>query len=73
MISQTPGTDSSSDELVLEPPRPVTTVTHEQAASTIKLDPETGDVLAKVSEDPARSKDLWVWQTRLANPENRGD
>jgi uncharacterized protein YaaN involved in tellurite resistance len=41
MISQTPGTDSSSDELVLEPPRPVTTVTHEQAASTIKLDPET--------------------------------
>jgi uncharacterized protein YaaN involved in tellurite resistance len=40
MISQTPGTESS-DELVLEPPRPVTTVTHEQAASTIRVDPET--------------------------------
>src|SRR5215211_837783 len=40
MISQTPGTEPS-DELVLEPPRPVTTVTHEQAASTIRVDPET--------------------------------
>lgn len=40
MITQPPGTNSS-DELVLEPPRPVSAVTHEQAASTIKLDPET--------------------------------
>lgn len=35
--------------------------------------PRLSEVLAKVSEDPARSKDLWVWQTRLANPESRGD
>jgi eukaryotic-like serine/threonine-protein kinase len=32
--------------------------------------PRLSEVLAKVSQDPARSKDLWVWQTRLANPEN---
>jgi eukaryotic-like serine/threonine-protein kinase len=31
--------------------------------------PRLSEVLAKVSQDPARSKDLWVWQTRLANPE----
>lgn len=35
--------------------------------------PRLSDVLAKVSEDPARSKDLWVWQTRLANPVPSGD
>ncbi|HET9939993.1 MAG TPA: serine/threonine-protein kinase [Candidatus Eisenbacteria bacterium] len=35
--------------------------------------PRLSDVLAKVSQDPARSRDLWVWQTRLANPESRGD
>jgi hypothetical protein len=35
--------------------------------------PRLSEVLAKVSEDPARSKDLWVWQTRLANPESQGD
>ena len=35
--------------------------------------PRLSEVLAKVSEDPARSKDLWVWQTRLANPETHGD
>ena len=35
--------------------------------------PRLSEVLAKVSADPARSKDLWVWQTRLANPESRGD
>lgn len=40
MITQPPGT-GSNDELVLEPPRPVAAVTQEQAASTIKLDPET--------------------------------
>jgi serine/threonine protein kinase len=34
--------------------------------------PRLSEVLAKVSEDPARSKDLWVWQTRLANPEKSG-
>jgi eukaryotic-like serine/threonine-protein kinase len=35
--------------------------------------PRLSEVLAKVSQDPARSKDLWVWQTRLANPENSVD
>ena len=33
--------------------------------------PRLSEVLAKVSQDPARSKDLWVWQTRLANPETQ--
>ena len=35
--------------------------------------PRLSEVLAKVSEDPKRSKDLWVWQTRLANPESDRD
>jgi hypothetical protein len=35
--------------------------------------PRLSEVLAKVSEDPKRSKDLWVWQTRLANPESGRD
>jgi len=35
--------------------------------------PRLSEVLAKVSQDPARAKDLWVWQTRLANPEKPVD
>ena len=31
--------------------------------------PRLSEVLAKISTDPARTRDLWVWQTRLANPE----
>jgi hypothetical protein len=30
--------------------------------------PRLSEVLRK-SPDPARAKDLWAWQTRLANPE----
>lgn len=42
MMTHTPGTESN-DELVLEPPRPVSAVTPKQAASTIRLDPETSE------------------------------
>jgi uncharacterized protein YaaN involved in tellurite resistance len=36
-----PEADSGTDELVLEPPKPVTSVTTDQAASTIKVDEAT--------------------------------
>src|SRR6266852_4846991 len=36
-----PGTDPTNDELVLEPPRPVSTVTQQQAASSIRIDEAT--------------------------------
>src|SRR3954469_14775384 len=42
MTTHTPGTESN-DELVLEPPRPVSAVTQQQAASTIRLDPDTAE------------------------------
>ncbi len=41
MTSGTPATEPTNDELVLEPPRPVSTVTQEQAASTIRVDDAT--------------------------------
>ncbi len=41
MTSPTPGTDSTADELVLEPPAPVPTVTPAQATSAARVDPAT--------------------------------
>jgi uncharacterized protein YaaN involved in tellurite resistance len=41
MTSPMPGTESTSDELVLEPPAAVPTVTQAQAASAMRVDPAT--------------------------------
>src|SRR5688500_10573359 len=41
MTSPMPGTDSTADELVLEPPAPVPTVTPAQATSAMRIDPAT--------------------------------
>src|SRR5207249_4629284 len=41
MTSGISGTESTNDELVLEPPRPVSAVTQEQAASAIRVDDAT--------------------------------
>lgn len=41
MTSPMPGTDSTADELVLEPPAPVQTVTPAQATSAVRIDPAT--------------------------------
>jgi uncharacterized protein YaaN involved in tellurite resistance len=41
MTTDAPRTDPTTDELVLEPPAPVPTVTREQAASTIRIDEAT--------------------------------
>ena len=38
MTSPMPGTESTSDELVLEPPAAVPTVTQAQAASAMRVD-----------------------------------
>jgi uncharacterized protein YaaN involved in tellurite resistance len=38
--------DNTSDELVLEPPKPVTSVTPEQAAGTVRVDDETAARIA---------------------------
>lgn len=43
MITNVPGTEPTTDELVLEPPRPVPPVTHEQATSTMRIDQATAD------------------------------
>jgi uncharacterized protein YaaN involved in tellurite resistance len=40
-MTTVPETGATSDELVLEPPRPIPTITPQQAASTIKVDAET--------------------------------
>ncbi|HZO30240.1 MAG TPA: toxic anion resistance protein [Chloroflexota bacterium] len=39
MTSPMPGTDSTADELVLEPPAPVAAVTPAQATSAVRIDP----------------------------------
>src|SRR4051812_1688225 len=50
MTSGMPGTEATDDELVLEPPAPVSAVTQQQAASTIKIDEATaGRIQAAVS------------------------
>jgi uncharacterized protein YaaN involved in tellurite resistance len=41
MTSGMAGTESASDELVLEPPAPVSAVTPQQAASTMRIDQDT--------------------------------
>ncbi len=41
MTTQMPEAEAANDELVLEPPRPVQTVTQEQAASTVRVDEAT--------------------------------
>src|SRR5215207_6917072 len=41
MMTREPGTEPAGDELVLEPPSPVPSVAHEQAAGTIRIDPDT--------------------------------
>jgi uncharacterized protein YaaN involved in tellurite resistance len=41
MTSPVPGTESTADELVLEPPAPVPTVTQAQAASAMRIDQAT--------------------------------
>ena len=41
MSVRMPGTEPTSDELVLEPPAPVQSVTPEQAASAVRIDPAT--------------------------------
>ena len=46
MTSPMPGTDSTADELVLEPPAPVSTVTPAQAASAVRIDPATANQIA---------------------------
>src|SRR4051812_27878353 len=43
MTSPVPGTESTADELVLEPPAPVSTVTPAQAASAIRIDAATAN------------------------------
>ena len=46
MTTHLPGTDSTSDELVLEPPAPVAPVTQEQAAGTVRVDEATANRVA---------------------------
>jgi uncharacterized protein YaaN involved in tellurite resistance len=41
MMTRELGTEPTGDELVLEPPSPVPSVTPEQAAGTIRIDPDT--------------------------------
>ena len=43
MTSPMPGTDAHADELVLEPPAPVPTVTPAQATSAMRIDPATAN------------------------------
>ena len=43
MTSPIPGTESTADELVLEPPEPVPSITQAQAASAMRVDPATAD------------------------------
>ena len=51
MTSPMPGTESPSDELVLEPPAPVAAVTQAQAASAVRVDPATaGQIQAAVNQ-----------------------
>ena len=38
MMTREPGTEPAGDELVLEPPCPVPSVTHDQAAGTVRID-----------------------------------
>src|SRR5262245_27916473 len=43
MTTHAHGSDTANDELVLEPPAPVPTITQAQAASTVRIDPATAN------------------------------
>ena len=47
MTTSMPGTEPANDELILEPPRPVQTVSREQAASTVRVDESTANRIAE--------------------------
>jgi uncharacterized protein YaaN involved in tellurite resistance len=50
MTTHVPGAEPTNDELVLEPPTPVSTVTQEQAAATVRIDEATaGRIKAAVN------------------------
>ena len=46
MSTSTPGTEPTNDELVLEPPAPVSTVSQEQAAAAVRVDEATAGRIA---------------------------
>jgi uncharacterized protein YaaN involved in tellurite resistance len=50
MTTSAPGTELTNDELVLEPPRPVPTVTREQAAATVRVDDATAERITAAVE-----------------------